>query len=1064
MKQKLLLVLFLVLATVATAFAQTRTVKGRVTDAETGEGVPGVSVFVKGTTTGTVTDINGNYEISVSEGAILVFQAVGMRTTEQTVGAQGTIDLAMAKDTTELGEVVVTAVGIEREKKALGYAVSTVASEQIEQKTEGDIGRLLRGKASGVNVTQTNGVSGSGTNIIIRGYTSINGSNQPLFVVDGVPFDGGANQQSNFVDGQTESSRFLDLDPNNIESVNVLKGLNATVLYGDRGRNGVILITTKSGSKNKDLKKKTEISITQSLFANEIASLPDFQDNYGSGFYNSYGPFFSNWGPSFSELQVVPHPYGNFADPLTQSAFPQFVGADYAYRAYDNEEFFETGIISTTTIGIRGGSEKVNFSASYSYYDDKGFTPNNQLKRNTLSFGGNASLSNNFVLAATINYTNTDYTTPPIAASLGSSVTGDGASIFGDVFYTPRNIDLMGLPYQNPLTGASVYYRAGNDIQNPRWTAENARSAQKVDRVFGQMSLTYNFKDWLSVLYRAGLDVYAEDNEYFQNRGGVDGNINGILRTTTAINRIINTDLIITVNKNLNDDFGLSALVGFNTRRDVFTRQGIESTQQEVFGVDRHFAFKNQSAFNSFSGGQLQLLFEENRLGLYGQVSVDYKDFLFLNLTGRNDWSNTLETGNNSLFYTGVSLAADLTTAIDALKGSDIINFLKLRVGYGSSANFPGPYNTRNTLGISTRAFQIGGQSVPISTNAVANQLGNPDLKPERLDEIEVGIETRWWKNRISAELSLYSKITNDLLLDRDLDPSTGFTGITQNAGKVRVQGLEFDYNALLLDKSGFQWRVFGNFQLLRSEVLELPDDSDGIVYAGFTNLGNFAIEGQPLGIIQGSFVPRDPQGRRIVNSDGSYLESSVIDIIADPYADWTSTISTTLSWKGITFSMEWQYQQGGDLVSYTAGTLLARGISSDTDFDRRQTFVLPGVQEVADGVFEENTVQIAVTDLYFNNYGFGADEFRVYDATHLRLNEVSLSYNLPSKILSKTPFGSVQLTLSGYNMWYEAFNFPDGTNVDPNVNGLGVGNGQGFEFLNGPSSRRYGGSIKITF
>lgn len=1060
MKQKLLLVLFLALTFAISAFAQDRTVKGRITDSETGEGVPGVSVFVKGTTKGTVTDANGNYEISVAQGAVLVFKAVGMKTTEQTVGAQSTLDLAMDRDTTELGEVIVTAVGIEREKKALGYAVSQVASEQIEQKTEGDIGRLLRGKASGVNVTQTNGVSGSGTNIIIRGYTSITGSNQPLFVVDGVPFDGGANQQSSFVDGQTESSRFLDLDPNNIESVNVLKGLNATVLYGDRGRNGVILITTKSGSKNTDLNKKTEISITQSLFANEIASLPDFQDNYGSGFYNSYGPFFSNWGPSFSELQTVPHPYGSFSDPITQSAFPQFVGASYDYRAYDNTRFFNTGLISTTTVGIRGGGEKTSFSASYTYFDDTGFTPNNQLKRNNLSFGGNAQLSNNFVLNATINYSNTDYTTPPIAASLGSSVTGDGASIFGDVFYTPRNIDLMGLPFQNPLTGGSVYYRAGNDIQNPRWTAENARSAQQVDRVFGQLSLIYNFKDWLSATWRTGIDIYSEDNQYSQNRGGVDGNINGILRTTTAINRIVNTDFIVSANKSFSEDFGISGLVGLNVRRDLFTRQGIESTQQEVFGVLRHFAFKNQSAFNSFSGGQLQVSSAENRVGVYAQASLDFRDYLFLTLSGRNDWSNTLETGNNSLFYTGVSLAVDLTTAIDALRRSDVINFLKLRAGYGSSANFPGPYQTRNVLGIATRSFLPGGQVVPVSTNSVSNTLGNPDLKPERLDEIEVGVETRWWKNRISAELSVYSKVTNDLLLDRTLDPATGFTGTLQNAGRVRVQGLEFDFNALLLEKSGFQWRVFGNFQILRSKVLELPDDTDEIVYAGFTNLGNFAVPGQPLGVIKGTIVPRDEQGRRLVNSDGSYLESTGIEIIADPYADWTSNISTSFAYKGITLSMEWQYQQGGDLVSYTAGALLARGITTDTDFDRRQTFVLPGVLE--DG--RENNIQIAATDLYFNNYGFGADEFRVYDATHIRLNELSLGYSLPKSLLNKTPFGTVNFTLSGYNLWFEAFNFPDGVNVDPNTNGLGVGNGQGFEFLNGPSSRRYGGSIKVTF
>lgn len=1060
--KRILLLSFAFITAISFSVMAQKTVSGKVTDEASGEALPGVNVLIKGTTTGTQTDLDGNYRLSVEDGATLVFSYVGFETQEIEVGARTTIDITMG-GAIELQEVVVTAVGIEREKKALGYAVSSFGSEDIAQKSDGDIGRVLRGKAPGVDVTQTNGMSGSGTNIIIRGYTSITQNNQPLFVVDGVPFNSESNEANNFLDGQTESSRFLDLDPNSIESVNVLKGLSATVLYGEQGRNGVILVTTKNGSRIGVNNKKTEVTVSQSYFASEIASLPDFQNNFGGGFYQNFGFFFSNWGPNFNTIETVSHPYGNFTNDALQESFSEFVGADYEYRPYNSvENFFRTGSVASTSINIRGGDENSTFNVSYGFTDDEGITPGNELTRHNFGFGGNTKLTNGLTIGATVNYSNTGYKSPPVAFSGGSGVRGDFSSVFGDVFYTPRSVDLMGLPFKDPVTGGSVYYRSGNDIQNPRWTAANAGATQDVNRIFGNVFAGYDITENINITFKAGLDNYTEANTFFQNRGGVDGNVNtlnGLLRTVSRTNTITNYDLIIRGSKDINQDFSITGTIGATARKDVRDTDGVESTGQIAFGVLEHFNFTNQSAINSGNSLAIPDYSEQKWLGVYGQAELDFRDYLYLTLSGRNDWVNTLESGNNSLFYAGASLAFDATTAIAAIQNSDALNYLKIRVGYGSSAGFPPPYNTRNTITLNGQAFQQLGATGTVISNNVSNRLGNPNLTPERIGEFEVGIESRLF-NKVSLDVSAYRKTTTDLILDQDLDPATGFTTQFVNAGELQVEGIEATLSGTVFSSGPFSWNVIVNFTSFNNTITDLPEETELINIAGFTNLGNVAVEGESYGAMFGSVVERDAQGRRLVDATGNYVQAADPDIIGDPIPDFTSGLINTFSWKGLSLNIDLQYQQGGDFYSGTARALIARGLTTDTDFDRNNTFILPGV--TSDG--SVNTVQIAATDLYFNNLGFGPSEFSVWDATTIRLNEVSLSYSLPKALLENTPFGRVELTAAGYNLWYNAVNLPEGTNADTNINGLGVGNGLGFDFISGPSLRRYGGSIKLTF
>jgi len=1082
MRTKLNGLLTLLLAFVVhISFAQDKTITGTVTDAD-GLPLPGVNIVVDGTTNGTQTDFDGNYAINASQGQTLVFTYIGQRPTSRAVGAGNVINVQMEEDTQALEEVVVTAQGLEREARSLGYSVSEVDGEDIEQNAQPDLGRILSGKAAGVNITATNGVTGSGTNIIIRGYTSISGSNQPLFIVNGVPFDGGTNGDDpaggrNFLDNMTESSRFLDLDPNSIESVNVLKGLSATVLYGEAGRNGVILITTKGGAAG-STNKKFEVSVTQSSFFSS-AILPKYQDNYGGGFHQDYGFFFSNWGPGFdADLRENPNfrgfdadgttlvngPLLGIADQTLVAGFEDIANIPYRYQAYDSvDDFFRTGTTSTTSVNVTGSAEKVNYNIGYTHLEDNGVTPGNKLIRNNFSVGGKAQLSNKFTFSSALNYAVTRYSSPPIAPSFGSGTGFGGGSAFGDLMYTPRSVNLYGLPFE-AADGRSIYYRSGNDIQNPRWTVKNSKVTQDVRRVFGNINGVYQLNDWLSATYRLGLDQYTEASAYGQNRGGVDGNQTGIYRTQDVTSTIWDHTVLLTANKDLNDNFNLGVNLGATSRRQTFRREGVESTQQLAFGVLEHFNFVNHSTVNSFNNANIGFQSEQNTLGLYGEAVLGYQDFLYLNVAARNDWTSTLESDNFSLFYPGASVSFIPTSAFDGLSGEGL-NYLKMRFGYGSSAGFPPTYSTRNTLALSSRAFDLGSRGV-LSGNSVSGRLGNPNLVPERVEEFEVGMDTRFF-NRLNLNVSVFKKQTTDLITDQGLDDATGFVVTRINAGELEVKGIEVDYDIDILKpvSGAFSWNIGGNFYADESTVTNLPEGVEQILLTDAVNgyAANYAVEGRPYGTFLGSTVLRNDAGERVVGTDGVYLTDETLVEIGDPNPDWTTALNSTFKYKGWSFFMDWQYRHGGDIFSTTVASLTGRGVVDlDNPVDRESTYVLPGVKNT-DG--SPNDIQITGTNLGFDVYGIsGANEFWIFDGSTIRLNEVSIGYDVPSKLLEKTPFGTLTFTASGFNVWYKAVNFPDDIRFDTNSLGTGVGNGLGIDFITGPSVRRYGFSVKATF
>ena len=1073
-----LLVVFLL--TTQISFAQ-KTVTGVVSDSD-GLPLPGATVLVQGTTTGVTTDFDGNFSINVAEGQILEFSFVGYETAALAVGAGNVINVTLSLGT-QLEEVIVTSLGITREKRALGYAVSEVDNTQIENRASGDVARVLSGKASGVQVTNQGGISGSGTSVVIRGLSTFSSSNQPLFVVDGVPFQSDTNAMGSFTSGNNGSSRFLDLDPNNIESVNVLKGLAAATLYGSQGRNGVILITTKSGTTGTGTRaQKNEVTVNTSYFTNELAMKPDFQMQYGNGFNQNFGWFFSNWGPSFDEEGpagwgrqsaingtvsgqpgFLKHPYNSNLNArfLARDLLP-LIGLSmdslWEWKPYDSVgDLFQPGEIINTNINFRGQSDdgKVSYNVNYGNLDDKGFTPGNTLRRNALSFGGRAVLSNKITVNGTLNYTSTDFKTPPIAAAYSSG--SSDSSLYGNVFYTPRSVGIAQLPYAHPITGASIYYRSSNGIQHPLWTVNNTGDAQMTHRVFGGVSAQYDISDNLNLRYSYGYDVYSEDNTSYQNKGGQDGNLevqSGLYEKWNNTSTIFNHQVTINGDFELDDDWSVTFNAGAESVGREYDRNGVRSTGQNVFNVLRHYNFNSQEEIEFYS--------RRNVLGVFAQAAFDYQDYLYFTLASRTDWVSNLSEENRSITYPSASISFVPTSVLDF--GNLPIDFLKVRASYGTSATYPGGYPIASTLSLNTKDFKVDG--VEVITNTTGSQLGNTGLKPELLAELEFGLEANLFDNRLSAEISYFDRNTTDLIITQPLDPSTGYTSTRTNIGEISATGWEVDLNADWIRGDKFNWNTSVNYTTNQAIVEDLGQNTDQIVYAGFSTRGNAAIPGLPLTSMIGTSVARDDSGRPLVDASGSYrtnndtnYKTNKYALIGDSNPDFIANIGNTITYGNLSLNVLFNASIGGDMYSSFIMTLLGRGITTDT-LDRELPYILPGV--LADGSPNNKMIDNATT--YFGNLILGGDELRTWDASVLRLSEVSLTYDIPSSWLDKTPFGAASISAQGFNLWYDAYNTPDGINYDPNIAGLGVGNGSGFEYFNGVSARRYGVSLKLTF
>lgn len=1099
MSKRLLLALLCTMIFAFGASAQVN-ISGTVVDAENDEPLPGVSVVVSETGQGDATGPQGEYEITgVQPGSYtLVATFIGYERFEQDidVGDENLeINIEMAPDVIGLDDVVVTAFGIERERRALGYGTTGIDSEVMERNMDADVVRSLQGNLPGVNINEVGGISGAGTDINIRGFSSITGSNDPLFIVDGVRVDGGRHEatgQGWYYDGgaQTTPNRFLDIDPQNIKDIRILKGLSASVLYGEAGSDGVVLITTKSGSFDEEQPPGFQVTLNQRVHATQISSRPDYQDEYGIGFDQNFGWFYSNWGPRFDDTNpvlyggdfrgidddgtvLITHPiltHGPTAD-----AFPEYQDVDYRYEAKPDpmEAFFETGLASTTDLSLAGGFEDLRLNVSYSRTDESGYTPNNSLTRDNFGIGAQYRVSPSLFARTSFNMALTDMQTPPSAASFGSGSAYPSA--FSDVFYTPRSIDINAIPWQHPVENYATYYRSGRDIPHPLWTANTNRITDQTNRYFGRTEFNYEAMEGMHLVYRLGYDGYNTTREYKVPPGGADPDWmdeNGIYQTIDTESQSWDHNVNAIISRDFTPLVSFDATLGAQFQQERRVRSGVESQGQLIWGLFSHDNFTSASSSNSF-GGNFQSAYETETFGVFGEMTFGYDDIVYLNVAGRNDWFSTLEPDNRSIFYPSTSISYIPSDHLNF--GGDAVTYWKLYAGVGSSAGQPEPFSTRNTLSTNARAIIDPGGQV-IATNATSGFLGNPDLLPELHTEYEVGTEVRFLDDRLGFDVTAYTRTTEDLITQAPLDPGTGFTSTLVNIGEVINEGIEVSANATPV-LGDLRWDVDANLTASRSEVTELAEGLDRIqVGGGFTTLGNFAVVGEPFQVMYGSVIRRvteeestDPDnplhgvdvGTPIIDAgSGGYQTEDEIGRIGNPNPDFIASMTNTLRFRGASLSFQFDYQHGGDMYSMWMSTLMARGLTeSTTAIDRNNTLIIPGVNP--DG--SENNVQVTPSGAFFGNFGFGPQENRVYDMTHIRLQSVRLSYDLPAATVDALGLDRVSLSLTGNNLWVFAFNVPQDMGFDPRVESIG-GNARGFEYLTGPAARRFGGSLTVQF
>ncbi len=1023
---------FLLMAT--SVWAQERTVSGRVTSSEDGASLPGVNVIVKGTSNGTVTDADGRYTLSISStNAILVFSFIGLQSQELNVGERTVVDVALSADITQLSEIVVTAQGVERDERSIGYALQTIKGADVSQKSEVNLLNTLQGKLSGVNITGASGAAGASTNINIRGVTSFSGSNQPLIVVDGVIFDNSVNNSVNTLFGTQPSNRLNDISPENIESLNVLKGPGAAVLYGSRASNGVIVITTKRGAK---ISGKTEVTLTSSVNFQNAFGLPKLQNQYGQGINNDFNNTSTNsWGPAFG---------GSLTEVTTLQ------GDVVPYRVYENnvQDFFQTGRTVQNGVNIAAGDRDKNVSASISTTDQEGIIPGTAFKRNSVQFGGNSKLNNGLKVGSSITYVQTKQ---------DGITQGNGGSALGQLTRIPRSYDLLGRPYKTPL-GTSIYY---NPAQNhPLWSTENEKLNSSVDRVFGFVSVGYDIKPWLNITYRAAADVFSDRRKLYMAIGSARATT-GQVQDGLFYNSELNGDLMITASKDNIFTEGLSAslLIGQNTNQRVSQTTAVDALQLVIPG------FENVSNGSVFTGsGELSTL--RRLLGVYGDLNLSYKNYLFMELQGRVDKSSTLPVGNNTFFYPGVAMSFVATEALGI--ESNVLSYAKVRGSIGKVGKDANPYLLEsflvaggygNNVANVTFPMSIGGASIP--GFAPSARIGSNKLTPEFTTSYEGGVNLGLFKNKLSVDVGYFYSESSNQIFNVAVSNATGYDTRTTNVGLITNRGWEVEISANPVKVGDFSWDISFNWSRLRNRVVRIAEGVESSTITGnvFTGIAPSIRKGSPYGVIIGTAYATNANGDRLVNAQtGQYMPGVANSVIADPNPEWTSGLTNTFTFRGISLSALVDVKYGGDLYSFGWVDLRANGSLAITAKDRDQPRILPGVIANSDGSFTENYIQIPA-QTYWGALGGLASQSAVFDATTYRLRELTLSYQLPASLLSKTPFGSVSIGASARNVFFYAPNAPG----DPELNTQGAGNIQGLDLNGAPNTRNYGFNLKIT-
>jgi len=1058
-----------------TAFAQKRSISGTVTDATNGEQLLGVTVMVKGSASGTVTDFDGKFNLEVSgTNAVLVFSFVGYKTQEIQVGSQTSIDVKLAENVEALGEVVVTALGIKRDKKALGYAITDVRTDELTKAREVNVINSLAGKVAGLQISQTAGGVGGSSRIVIRGNSSIGGNNSPLIVVDGIPIDNSNHGTPSWMGGIDYGSGISDVNPDDIESLSVLKGPNAAALYGSRAANGVILIITKKGK----AKKGIGVTINSSTSMDKAYILLDLQNEYGMGFggamsryalseeqklrfgvdtlagYSGYG----SWGPKMSEFdEPILTWYGEMSEMKPQ---PNNV-----------KDYFETGYTYTNSISIDGGSDITTYRLSFTNLHNEGIKPNSRYDRNTFNFRGTHKLSDKLSTDVKFNYIRQD--------AYNREGVGDARTGMRNFVWMPRNIETSSMKEHMTNEYGSEISWYGEDYwhPNPYWASYNNPNSDTKDRIIAGTSINYDVTDWLSVSGRLGTDFY-NGRRYLRIASFSLAAPEGRYTEQSIDYRSVDADFLLIFKKNIGTDFEISANVG---GAQSYKYVSFLSNTINGFAVPNFFSLNNYKDPLERSMGQSKKEWQIN--SFYGSGQLGFRGWLFVDFTARNDWSSTLPDANNSYFYPSVSGSWVITEAF-GIK-SDILPFAKVTMSWSRVGNDAEPYMLQ--------ASYYTGSYGQYLTNYMGGSLPLTDLKPENTESVETGTDLRLLNNRVGIDVSLYKANTYNQILRAEISKASGFNNAVINAGEIENKGIEVQLNLTPFKNKNLTWDVSLNFAKNKSAVVSLADD---ISTYTITEESQVLIEARPgyaYGNIVGSTIERyykkddlgnvvsDPNnGRPIINAEGLYNYGQR-EIIGNINPDFTGGLFTNLTYKSFNLSMTFSFQKGGDIFSKTnkygndVGNFAVTTEGRDSWYAATMDEKLLGHKEdgtpvgyLADGVMvdtEGNAVENNKgidPQVYWHQYKWGGiAELSVYDCTNVKLRELVLGYNIPKTALEKTPFTSGSVSLVGRNLWLIYSALP---NVDPESSFSSQNNGLGQEYAPLPQTRSFGVNIKFSF
>ncbi len=1046
---------------VLTVEAQEREVTGQVRNSDDGQGLPGVNVILKGTSQGTVTDLDGNFKFNVpDQNAVLVISYVGYVTQEIAVGNQSIINVVLVPDVTSLSEVVVTAFGIEREKKALGYSAQELEGEELTAAREVNVANYLTGKVAGVQVSNPSSGTGGSTTVTIRGNSSLTGNNQPLYVVDGIPIvnlghsSGGLWGDNDYGDG------IGNINPEDVESISVLKGPNASSLYGSRGANGVILITTKSGKGRKGI--GVEFNSTTSI--ETLNQVPKTQNKYATGYEgtNLYGSLVEidgtyyetmptwhgdSWGPPLDGRRTVVDPFiypGE--DPRTLVLLPQ--------DPNNVREFWETGVIANNLISFTGGTEKTSARLSIGNTYTKGITPNHSGNRNTINLRTTSKLTDRLSFDGKINYTYTAFKNRP---NLGSSM---------DNLVYP--LAIMGRYV--PLDFLKEYYETTGDWgrwpgirYNPYYVVNELKNHDERSRIIGYVSLKYDFTDWLSLQVRSGLDWYSDERQKIWPVGARGGsNRKGRLIEDMYKVSESNTDFLLTANGKLSNSFSGYLTFGGNLLKQYSNRMSWDARDFKAAGVYHISNAKDIRPSN--------YLWEKEMQSLYFMGQLAFKNYLFLDITGRNDWSSALGAGNYSYFYPSVSLSWVFTDGFEI--SSDFLTFGKLRASWAQVGNDSAPYMTKSGYTSYTTSYNGQGYASMSSTIPAF------DLKNELTESWELGLDIRFFQNRLGFDLTYYNGNTKNQILPIQISNSSGYQRVVVNAGEIKNSGFEMTLDASIFrTKSGFNWDLVFNYAKNNSEVVELAPGIE--TYLLVDNYPNDieARPGEAFGNIIGYKYKRSPDGQRIVGSGGNYSRESEKSILGNITPDWIGGLNNRLSFKDIFLSFLIDFVQGGELSSSTKYQMTAKGTGLFTEEGRRPrdtddqgnqlpyVGVLDGVVEVLDGEgnvvgYEKNTQAVDGQTYWATRAWSEIGEEFVLDASYIMFRELMLGYNFK---FSSTTIRGMRIALVGRNLFYLEEHM-ENMGISPESAPNTSAGASGIETLSMPTTRTFGININLTF